>query len=285
MEYWDAYNEKRKKLGYDLIRDVSEFKEGEYHIVEEVWIINLKGEILLTQRSKSKKAYPEKWEGTSGSILKGESSLKGALREVKEEIGINLNAKDLIHYDNEISKKHHAIVDKWIVRKDIDLSSLKFEDKEVQDAKYVTIDEFKNMMEKDEIRDIFDYIVSDYERILKLKQRDSYDFLGKEVDVIIDRKINSTHPKYKDMIYEVNYGYVPNTKSGDGEELDVYLIDEEKEVSTYRGKCIGILQRLNESDDKLIVVNTSSHKKYTEDEILEKINFQEKYFESLIILE
>ncbi len=284
MEYWDAYNEKRKKLGHDLIRDVSEFKENEYHIVEEVWIINSKGEILVTQRSKNKKAYPEKWEGTSGSILKGESSIEGALREVKEEIGLKLDAKDLIHFDNEISRENHAIVDKWVVRKDIDLNLLNFSDNEVQDAKYVSFDEFKSMMEKGEIRDIFDYMISDYEKIINLKQRMSYDFLGKEVDVIIDRKINTTHPKHKDIVYEVNYGFIPNTISYDGEELDAYIIDEKEPLETYKGKCIGIIQRLNDMDDKLIIVNTSSHKKYTEDEILKIVNFQEKYFESIIIL-
>ena len=76
MEYWDAYNENRKKLGYDLIRDVSVFKENEYHIVEEIWIINSKGEILLTQRSKNKKSNPLKWECTAGSRTKRRNWIK-----------------------------------------------------------------------------------------------------------------------------------------------------------------------------------------------------------------
>ena len=157
MEYWDAYNENRKKLGYDLIRDVSVFKENEYHIVEEIWIINSKGEILLTQRSKNKKSNPLKWECTAGSILKGETSYQGALRELKEEIGLNLNLKDLIYFGNKVDKTHHAIVDKWVVRKDINLSDLVFSDGEVQDAKYVTKEEFERMLENGEIRDIFYY--------------------------------------------------------------------------------------------------------------------------------
>ena len=71
MEYWDAYNENRKKLGYDLIRDVSVFKENEYHIVEEIWIINSKGEILLTQRSKNKKSNPFiKMKNGFGKLMK-----------------------------------------------------------------------------------------------------------------------------------------------------------------------------------------------------------------------
>lgn len=284
MEYWDAYNENRKKLGYDLIRDVSVFKENEYHIVEEIWIINSKGEILLTQRSKNKKSNPLKWECTAGSILKGETSYQGALRELKEEIGLNLNLKDLIYFGNKVDKTHHAIVDKWVVRKDINLSDLVFSDGEVQDAKYVTKEEFERMLENGEIRDIFYYMVNMYEKIVSVEQRESYNFLGKEVEVVFDRKMGTHHPKYDDMIYELNYGYVPNTKSSDGEEIDVYQIDSKIPLETFKGKCIGIIQRINDEDDKLIVVDINNNKKYTEDDIVKIVNFAEKYFSSMIIL-
>ena len=284
MEYWDAYNENRKKLGYDLIRDVSVFKENEYHIVEEIWIINSKGEILLTQRSKNKKSNPLKWECTAGSVLKGETTYEGALREIKEEIGLELNLKDLIYFGNKVDKTHHAIVDKWVVRKDINLSDLVFSDGEVQDAKYVTKEEFERMLENGEIRDIFYYMVNMYEKIVSVEQRESYNFLGKEVNIIIDRKMGDSHPKYPDMIYPINYGYIPNTKSGDGKELDVFIIDSKIPLETFKGKCIGIIQRINDEDDKLIVVDINNNKKYTEDEVLDIVNFQEKYFSSMVIL-
>lgn len=284
MEYWDAYDENRKKLGYDLIRDISKFKDNEYHIVEEVWIINKKGEILLTQRSKDKKSNPLKWECTAGSVLKGETTYEGALREIKEEIGLELNLKDLIYFGNKVDKTHHAIVDKWIIRKDIKISDLNFSDEEVQDAKYVTKDEFEKMMNNGEIRDIFYYMVTMYDEIINTKQRMSYDFLGKEVNVTIDRKIGDSHPQYPDMVYPINYGYIPNTKSGDGKELDVFIIDSKVPVETFKGKCIGIIQRINDEDDKLIVVDINNNKKYTEDEVLDIVNFQEKYFSSMVIL-
>ena len=62
-------------------------------------------------------------------------------------------------------------------------------------------------------------------------------YLGKEVEVIIDRKLGSSHPKY-DMIYPINYGYVPNTISGDGEELDCYILGVDKPLNRFKGECI-----------------------------------------------
>lgn len=284
MEYWDAYNDKRKKLGYDLIRDISKFKENEYHIVEEIWIINSRGEILITQRSKNKDTNPLKWECTAGSVLKGETTYEGALRELKEELGLEMKIEDLIYFGNKVDKTHHAIVDKWVIKKDIKISDLKFIDGEVQDAKYVTKDEFEKMMNKGNIRDIFYYMVTLYDEIVNTKQRESYKFLEKEIDVIIDRKMGDSHPEYDDMKYPINYGYVPNTISSDGKELDVYIIDSKKPLETFRGKCIGIIQRINDEDDKLIVVDINNNKKYTEDEVLDIVNFQEQYFSSMAIL-
>ena len=51
-------------------------------------------------------------------------------------------------------------------------------------------------------------------------------YIGKEVNVIVDRPLGSSHPKYPDLVYLTNYGYVPNTVSGDGEELDCYILGE-----------------------------------------------------------
>ena len=60
------------------------------------------------------------------------------------------------------------------------------------------------------------------------------DYLGKNIDVLIDRKLGTKHPKHN-IYYSVNYGYVPNTVSGDGEELDVYLLGVFEPVDEYNG--------------------------------------------------
>ena len=112
-------------------------------------------------------------------------------------------------------------------------------------------------------------------------ETDSTQYIGKEVFVKIDRPIGSSHPKYPDHIYLVNYGYVPNTKSGDGEELDCYVLGEYKPLKEFTGKCIAILRRVKENDDKLIIV--ADGKEYTDSEIRLLVDFQERFFESIII--
>ena len=106
-------------------------------------------------------------------------------------------------------------------------------------------------------------------------------YIGKEINVIIDRPIGSIHPKYPEHIYLVNYGYVPNTLSGDGEELDCYILGEYRPLKEYKGKCIAVIHRENEDDDKLIIANNN----YSNSEIRLLTDFQEKYFKSEIIRE
>ena len=109
----------------------------------------------------------------------------------------------------------------------------------------------------------------------------STDYIGKYVDVIIDRPIGSSHPNYQDHIYLVNYGYVPNTISGDGEELDCYILGKYKPLKKYRGKCIAVIHRLYDDDNKLVIAKEG--KIYTDSEIKLLTDFQEMYYKSEII--
>ena len=113
-----------------------------------------------------------------------------------------------------------------------------------------------------------------------MKEVNSKDYLGKTISIKIDRKLGSKHPKHG-FIYTVNYGYVPDTISGDGEELDAYLLGVFEPVEEYTGKVIAIIHRTNDNDDKLIVVDKNNN--YTDDQIKALTEFQEQYFESIII--
>lgn len=104
-------------------------------------------------------------------------------------------------------------------------------------------------------------------------------YLGKKVKVIMDRPMGSKHPKHG-FIYPVNYGYIPNTKSADGEELDAYVLGEHCPLDTFEGEVVAIIHRVND-DDKLVVM--SQGRNYTDDQIRALTEFQEKYFESVII--
>lgn len=100
-------------------------------------------------------------------------------------------------------------------------------------------------------------------------------FLGKEVEVIIDRPLGSKHPKHG-FIYETNYGYIPNTKSPDGEELDAYYLSIDKPIKKARGVCIAVIHRTNDNDDKLVVVPNGV--RLTDEEIEKHTKFQEQWF-------
>lgn len=83
------------------------------------------------------------------------------------------------------------------------------------------------------------------------------------------------------MIYEVNYGYIPNTMSGDKEEIDCYLLGVNNPVERFTGNCIGIIRRIDENDDKLLIAPEGVN--YEDNEIEKLISFQEKYFKHILI--
>ncbi len=108
----------------------------------------------------------------------------------------------------------------------------------------------------------------------------SMKLLDEIITVKIDRPMGSRHPNYG-FIYPINYGYIPNTISGDGEELDCYILGVFEPLETFTGKCIAIIHRINDDDDKLIIV--PENKSFSDIEIRVLTDFQEQYFESIII--
>ena len=279
-ELWDIYDTNRKKTGRVTERDTYELKSGEYHIVVAGVIMNDKNEILISQRAAHKKNGLQ-WECNCGSVLAGETSLEAVLRELKEELGIVFSKKEAI-FLKEVrrDKVPPDFKDMWLFRRNIDLKDITFPDKEAIDAKWVTIEEFLKMYENKEIIRAIDFNMEDYKNAIKIKQVESYNYIGQNVTVKIDRPMNSKHPKY-DMIYPINYGFIPNTLSGDEEELDCYVLGVDKPIERFEGKCIAVIRRTSENDDKLIVVPEG--KDFTDEEIRKITNFQEKYFESDII--
>ena len=108
------------------------------------------------------------------------------------------------------------------------------------------------------------------------------DYLGKKVKVVMDRPMGSRHPEWN-FIYPINYGYVPNTISGDGEELDAYIVGIFEPVEEYEGKCIAAIHRLDDDDDKLVIA--PEERIYTKQQIEALVEFQERFFEHTIIEE
>lgn len=279
-ELWDIYDIHKKKTGRTAERDVYSWQGGEYHIVVTGIILNSKNKILISKRAAHKK-MGLMWECSGGSILAGETSLEGVIRELKEELGIEFSKKEAI-FLKEIrrDKLPPDFKDLWLFRRNINIEEITFPDGEATQAKWVTIEEFTNMCENKEIVPTVDFGIEEYQKALSLKQVESYQYIDKMVQVKIDRPLNSKHPKHG-FTYPVNYGFVPNTISGDGEELDCYVLGINEPIENFEGKCIAVIHRTNDNDDKLIVV--PKEKSYTDEEIRKLTNFQEQYFESEII--
>lgn len=105
--------------------------------------------------------------------------------------------------------------------------------------------------------------------------------IGCEVTVYIDRPFGTKHPKYEDIIYSVNYGYIKELMALDGEYQDAYVIGVDEPLETFTGTVIAIINRQNDNEDKLIVARKDSN--YSNEEIEKYIRFQEKYFKYKII--
>ena len=279
-EKWDIYNEEKRQTGKKSFRDVRKLKSGEYHLVVTAIILNENNEILISKRA-GYKTHPNMWECCGGSVKSGESSLEGMLREIKEELGIVFNKREAMYLKTIKSEENHDFKDLWVFKRNIKDNEITKPDGEVIDTKWVKIEEFNKMLNNNEFVPTIDFNEDLYNRAIILKPNLNYEYIGKIVDIEIDRPLGSRHPKYKDFIYPINYGFVPNTVSGDGKELDCYIIDLDKKVQKVSGKCIGIINRLNDCEDKLII--TVKDEEYSNEEILNKVNFQEQFFISELI--
>ena len=106
-------------------------------------------------------------------------------------------------------------------------------------------------------------------------------YLGKTVDIKIDRPIGYVHKKENySLTYPINYGYIPGVIGGDGEELDVYLLGVNEPVTECKAQIIGIAHRENDVEDKLVAAPSSLN--FTKKEIERAIHFQEQYYKTHI---
>lgn len=103
------------------------------------------------------------------------------------------------------------------------------------------------------------------------------DYLGKTAHVAVDRPIGYRHG---DLVYPINYGYIPGLLAGDGEEQDVYILGVDKPIDTFDGQVIGVIHRKNDVEDKLVVAASGSM--YHQGQIAEAVHFQEQFFDTRI---
>lgn len=104
--------------------------------------------------------------------------------------------------------------------------------------------------------------------------------IGSMVKVIVDRPLGSRHPKHEDIVYTVNYGYIPGIIAPDGEEQDAYILGVHEPLGEFVGKVIAIIHRFDDVEEKWVVAPEGM--RFTEDEIRTQVAFQEQYFKTEI---
>ena len=168
MELWDLYTEDRELAGLDHVRG-EELPENLYHLVVHIWIRNSKGEYLISQRSATRPTFPLRWECAGGAVLKGESSLQGAIREAKEEVGVDLrpeNGKVVYTKVRQTidGKKFNDIMDAWLFEYDGEVSLDNATTDEVAQVVWMKKDQIAELIETKQMVGTLEYFFTEVEK-------------------------------------------------------------------------------------------------------------------------
>ncbi|MCQ2583950.1 MAG: NUDIX domain-containing protein [Treponema sp.] len=115
-ELWDVYTVDRKRTGKIIERGMQKtLSDDEFHLWVMCFIKNpVTGKYLISQRAADKDTDPLKWETVAGHVIKGESSLDAALREVQEEVGITFKPEDARCVITKVAKTIDGRRHNWI---------------------------------------------------------------------------------------------------------------------------------------------------------------------------
>ena len=294
-ELWDVYTIDRKRTGKTCIRgEQSALSDDEFHLWVMVWIKNpATGKYLISQRAAYKRTDPLKWETVAGHSILGETSLDAALREVYEEVGIELKAEDAKVLATKITatfdgQRHNWIRDSFYFETTAEPDLNKATTNEVIQTKWLTFDEIKEMYERGDcclnMGDLYGFELN------PIPQDRYRNIIGQVVKGKIDRPMGSYHPHHKDLYYPVNYGYVEGVTGGDGAEQDVYLLGETSAVTDYVGKVIAVYHRYDDNETKWIVVPCNEEGTIRsdieipgKDEVYAQIAFQEQFYSGVLV--
>ncbi len=186
-EIFDIYNSRRKKINLTHERGVK-LPIGAYRLVVHVWIIDNNGDVVIQRRIKNK-SYGGMWDCSAGGCATtGHNTVITAVREVEEEIGLNIEEKEI---EKILTLKCSDVLDDiYIVRKKIDLKDITIQKEEVMDVKIISIDEIDDMV-KDGVFIKYKYL-NKLKEILKegVKFKNIYneENVIKEIDVVVKEK-------------------------------------------------------------------------------------------------
>lgn len=166
-ELWDIYDSRREPANRTEPR--GSLVIGDYHIVVNVWLMNLDGEILVTRRH-FEKSWGNYWECIGGSLVAGENSRDCAVRKVKQEIGLELDKDQGILLDS--CRRERDFLDTWFFTGDFDFNHLNLDPTAVAEARIVNRDVYHHMRQESLFLPIIPDFFSMYDSRIKTKARD-----------------------------------------------------------------------------------------------------------------
>ena len=153
-ELWDLYDQYGNRTGKFHERG-KPIPPGYFHTIVHVWIKSEEGNYLMSQRHPLK-SYPLLWECTGGSVLAGEESLAGAMREVREELGVILDEKKGSLFKSERQDAHQIFYNVYLFRQDEDVP-LHLQAEEVVDARWMKPAEIRQLAKAGEMMPMLNY--------------------------------------------------------------------------------------------------------------------------------
>ena len=148
MELLDVVDENNNLTGRQEDREIVH-RDGLWHREVVIWIMNENGEVLLQKRSATKKSNPNKWGVTAGHIDSGEEPLDVAKRETLEEIGLRLEDDELefLFLEKSERKNNNHFKYMYYVKTNKKISEFIIQKEELSELKYISLEEFKNIVE------------------------------------------------------------------------------------------------------------------------------------------
>ena len=107
--------------------------------------------------------------------------------------------------------------------------------------------------------------------------------IGKGVTVRVDRPLGSRHPDFPDLCYAVNYGFLPGTQAPDDDAIDAYIVGIEEPLESFEGRCIAVIHRLDDMEDKLVIAPFDAI--VSPGAIQAATHFQERHFRTKLIMD
>lgn len=149
-EYLKTYNEEGTSIGIELRSKVH--KEQKFHKEVAIWIINSRKEVLLERRSKNKMLNPGKLSLCAGHVVEKDSVIDTIIREVQEEIGLDISSLDF-KFVTMVKRKepfNYCFSYHYILFSDVNLINLTIQPDELSEVIYMKYEEFKNKVRQND---------------------------------------------------------------------------------------------------------------------------------------